>query len=113
MRDRVVYSTDAGRMCPDCGAPIAGCRCRDEAAEAVPTTVVAHLRMERAGRGGKTVTVVANLPRNAAFLKTLCGELKRACGSGGSVGDAAVEVQGDVRDRVRAYLLSKGYRVKG
>ena len=114
MRDvRTVYSTGAGRLCPDCGAPAAGCRCGAGADEAVPASVVATLRMERAGRGGKTVTVVAGLPRNAAFLKTLSGELKRACGSGGAVGDGSVEVQGDVRERVRAYLLAKGYRVKG
>jgi translation initiation factor 1 len=110
---RPVYSTSAGRLCPECGAAAAACRCSAADAEAVPTRIVATLRMEKAGRGGKTVTVVAGLPRNAAFLKALCGELKRACGSGGAVGDGTVEIQGEARDRIRAYLRTKGYGVKG
>lgn len=119
MRDRgntrLVYSTDAGRLCPVCGQPATDCRCRAAAAgdDPVPVRIVAKLRMEKAGRGGKTVTVVDGLPRNAAFLKTLCSELKRACGSGGTVVDATIEIQGDLRDRVREALLKKGYGVKG
>jgi translation initiation factor 1 len=69
--------------------------------------------MEKSGRGGKTVTVVAGLPNNPAFLKALCAELKRACGSGGAVGDGTVEIQGEARDRIRAHLRAKGYQVKG
>lgn len=110
---RPVYSTDAGRLCPECGAPAAACRCAAADAEAVPVRIVATLRVEKAGRNGKTVTVVAGLPRNAAFLKMLCGELKRACGTGGAVGDGTVEIQGEARDRVRAHLRAKGYGVKG
>ena len=110
---RPVYSTGAGRLCPECGAPTAACRCAAGDAEAVPVRIVATLRIEKAGRGGKTVTVVAGLPRNAAFLKGLCAELKRACGSGGAVGDGTVEIQGEARDRVRAHLRAKGYGVKG
>ena len=110
---RPVYSTGAGRLCPDCGSPVGACRCATADAEAVPARIVATLRIEKAGRGGKTVTVVAGLPRNAAFLKALCGELKRACGSGGAVGDGTVEIQGEARERVRAHLVAKGYGVKG
>jgi translation initiation factor 1 len=69
--------------------------------------------METAGRGGKTVTVVYGLPRNAAFLKELTQELKRACGTGGTATDEGVELQGDRRDRVREVLQKKGYAVKG
>jgi translation initiation factor 1 len=75
--------------------------------------VVAKLRMEKKGRGGKTVTVVYGLPNNAEFLKTLCGELKRACGCGGATTEDGVELQGELRDRVRAHLERKGYVVKG
>lgn len=111
---RVVYSTDMGRVCPGCGSPIRACRCTTRGAdEPVPARVVAKLRVERAGRGGKTVTVVYDLPRNAAFVKHLAQELKRACGAGGTVQDGAVELQGDLRDRVRDLLLSKGFGVKG
>jgi translation initiation factor 1 len=75
--------------------------------------MVAKLRMERKGKGGKTVTVVAGLPDNAAFLTELCQELKRACGTGGVVLEGAIELQGDLRDRVRALLEGKGFTVKG
>lgn len=69
--------------------------------------------MEKAGRGGKTVTVVFGLPNNAAYLKSLAQELKRACGTGGTATEDGVELQGDLRERVREYLVSKGYHVKG
>jgi translation initiation factor 1 len=111
---RVVYSTASGRMCPGCGWPASACRCSSRAAdEPVPVRVVAKLRVEKAGRGGKTVSVVYDLPRNAAFLKELCQELKRACGTGGTVMDGAVELQGDLRGRLREILLKKGFGVKG
>jgi translation initiation factor 1 len=74
---------------------------------------VAKLRVEKKGRGGKTVTVVDGLPNNAGFLKDLCQELKRACGTGGTAADGAIELQGDLRERVREYLLNKAFVVKG
>lgn len=112
---RLVYSSDKGRTCPTCGWPASNCQCstRAAAAEAVPARVTATLRMEKKGRGGKTMTVVGGLPRNDVFLKALCAELKRLCGTGGAVADGAVELQGDLRDRLRPHLLSKGFIVKG
>ena len=112
---RVVYSTATGGTCPGCGWPQRDCKCSSQRAanEPIPTRIVAKLRMEKKGRGGKTVTVVYGLPRNEAFLKALCGELKRACGTGGAVVDDGVEVQGELRDRVRDALTKKGYVVKG
>jgi translation initiation factor 1 len=74
---------------------------------------VAKLRVEKSGRGGKTVTVVYDLPRNASFLSDLSQELKRLCGTGGAVRDGVVELQGDLRDRVRAALQKKGFTVRG
>jgi translation initiation factor 1 len=69
--------------------------------------------MEKKGRGGKMVTVVDGLPNNADFLKELSQELKRACGTGGASGEGFVELQGDLRERVRELLTKKGYVVKG
>jgi translation initiation factor 1 len=69
--------------------------------------------MEKKGRGGKTVTLVYGLPRNAEFLKELSQELKRACGTGGTVVEGGVELQGDLRPRVRDVLAQRGYIVKG
>ncbi len=112
-KGRLVYSTGVGAMCPDCGWPKDNCQCSKHFDQPVPLRIVAKLRMEKKGRGGKTVTVVDGLPRNSEFLKALSQELKRACGSGGAVLDGAVELQGDLRDRVRAVLEKKGYVVKG
>jgi translation initiation factor 1 len=69
--------------------------------------------MEKAGRGGKTVTVVFGLPQNATFLRDLAQDLKKACGTGGGVRDDGVELQGDLRDRVRELLIARNFRVKG
>ena len=111
---RMVYSTGVGRVCSGCGWPSANCQCSTRAAtESVPTRIVAKLRVEKKGRGGKTVTVVDGLPNNAAFLKDLGQELKRACGTGGTVVEGAVELQGDLRERVREVLTKKGFVVKG
>jgi translation initiation factor 1 len=111
---RIVYSTGVGKMCPGCGWPVKDCKCSSKAStESVPGRIVAKLRMEKKGRGGKTVTVVYDLPNNADFLKELSQELKRACGTGGAVAENTVELQGDLRDRVRDYLVKKGWQVKG
>jgi translation initiation factor 1 len=114
-KGRLVYSTGLGSICPGCGWPEKDCKCSSQRApsEAIPNRIVAKLRMEKKGRGGKTVTLVYGLPDNAVFLKDLCSELKRACGTGGAVAEGAVELQGDLRDRVRDYLVKKGFVVKG
>ena len=75
--------------------------------------MVAKLRMEKKGRGGKTVTVVYDLPQNDAFLKDLSLKLKRACGTGGAVAGRTIELQGELRDRVRDLLQQLGFIVKG
>ena len=69
--------------------------------------------IREAAGDGATVTVVDGLPRNAAFLKNLGQELKRACGTGGAASDGAIELQGDLRDRIRDVLSKKGFVVKG
>jgi translation initiation factor 1 len=89
------------------------CRCSKAAEEPVPAKLTCRLRLERKGHGGKSVTVVAGLPRNAAFLAGLAAELKRACGTGGTADDDAVEVQGDQRERLRPLLSGKGWIVRG
>jgi translation initiation factor 1 len=111
---RLVYSSDRGRVCPGCGWPADDCTCSNNTSNAkVPDRVVAKLRIEKAGRGGKTVTVIYELPRNAEFLKTLCADLKRTCGTGGAARDDTVELQGDHRARVRELLRARGFVVKG
>jgi len=114
LRDsRSVYETGRGRLCPKCGWPADDCRCSSRGDEPVPAKVTCVLRLEKKGRGGKSVTVVANLPRNATFLAGLAAELKKACGTGGTATEDAVEIQGDQRERLRPLLAAKGYRVRG
>jgi translation initiation factor 1 len=114
-KGRVVYSSEVGRVCPGCGWPAHDCKCSQTAAadESIPGRIVARLRMERKGRGGKVVTLVDGLPHNAVLLKDLCQELKRACGTGGTVFEGGVELQGDLRERVRESLQKRGFKVKG
>ena len=113
---RLVYSTATDGTCPACGWPLRNCQCSQRlsaGAAALPDRIVAKLRVEKKGRGGKTVTVVYDLPKNDAFLKDLGQKLKRTCGTGGAVADGAIELQGDLRDRVRECLSKKGWQVKG
>lgn len=111
---RTVYSTATGGKCPTCGWPQRNCQCSQTRADApVPARLVAKLRLEKKGRGGKAVTVVYGLPQNADFLKELSQRLKRLCGTGGAVIEEGVELQGDLRDRVREFLRQQGYVVKG
>jgi translation initiation factor 1 len=108
-----VFSTEKGRVCPKCGWPQANCRCSVPMEERVPERITVRLRIEKAGRKGKTVTVVEGLPKNREFLKELTGELKRACGSGGKAAEDHVEIQGDHRESLRSLLQRKGWVVKG
>ena len=113
---RTVYSTGTDGKCPKCGWPQRSCMCSSRnqpSHDVLPARIVAKLRVEKKGRGGKTVTVVADLPRNDAFLKELGARLKRECGTGGSVTEAGIELQGEMRDRVRVILQGLGYTVKG
>ena len=79
----------------------------------MPAKLTCSLRLEKKGRGGKSVTVVAGLPRNHAFLAALAADLRRACGTGGTATEDTVEVQGDQRERLRPLLRTKGYAVRG
>ena len=115
MRPRVVYSSGVGRVCPGCGWPASQCKCSrpGEQNSEVPARISARLRLEKQGRGGKSVTVVDGLPANGEFLAELAAALKKACGTGGTVRASAVELSGDVRERIRPLLTARGYNVRG
>ena len=107
----LVYSTESGRMCPDCREPIAQCICKQALARPAGDGIV-RVSRETKGRAGKGVTLVKGVPLIDAELTALGKELKAACGSGGTVKDGVIEVQGDHVERVMALLVAKGYRVK-
>ncbi|MBI5277405.1 MAG: translation initiation factor Sui1 [Burkholderiales bacterium] len=106
----LVYSTDGGRMCPECRKPVAQCICGVAPPPASADGIV-RVSRETKGRGGKAVTVVRGLGMDADALERIGKQLKAACGSGGTVKDGVVEVQGDHRDKVMALLQSQGHKV--
>ena len=108
----LVYSTDAGRMCPTCRKPIAQCICKRAATVSPPSDGIVRISRESKGRGGKLVTVIRGVPLPAPDLDTLGKQVKSACGSGGTVKDGVIEVQGDHCDKVIALLQAQGYKVK-
>lgn len=107
---RIVFSTDQGRTCPGCGAAVDSCRCEDEAPVASGEPIV--VRRETKGRKGKGVTVITGLPLNRSDLATLGKELKKRCGTGGTVKDGVIEIQGEHRDVLATELEKRGYRVR-
>lgn len=106
---QLAYSTDTGfvqgRKKPQ----------KNNKAQQQPATKndgIARVRLEKKGRGGKTVTTISGMPIGAAELKELASELKRKCGSGGSVVDGVIEIQGDKAAAVIQELTKKGYQAK-
>ncbi|PXW91557.1 translation initiation factor 1 (eIF-1/SUI1) [Sphaerotilus hippei] len=108
----LVYSTDTGRICPDCSQPVASCTCKSIPVVSTSSDGVVRVSRETKGRAGKGVTLVKGLGLEGDALTTLAKALKAACGSGGTVKDGIVEVQGDHCDKVIAYLQGKGWKVK-
>ena len=108
----LVYSTESCRRCPACRQPVAQCICK-QAARAVPVgDGIVRVQRETKGRGGKAVTVIRGVPLDADALASLGKQVKTACGSGGTVKDGVIEVQGDHVERVMALLAAQGHTVK-
>ena len=115
---RLVYSTDPAlnKKCQKCKELISECTCLAEV-DVKSYKFVAVLRMEKAGRNGKTVTVIDQLPKNELFLKKLTTLLKKKCGSGGTYlldgKEGVIEIQGDKREIIRKALEGEGIKSKG
>jgi translation initiation factor 1 len=107
----LVYSTDSGRMCPVCRQAIDACACK-QAPRAPAGDGIVRVSRETKGRGGKGVTLVKGLALDADALAKLGKQLKAACGSGGTVKDGVIEVQGDHCERVIELLKAQGMVVK-
>jgi translation initiation factor 1 len=107
---RPVYSTDQGRLCPGCGQPAGACQCRKRAVTAGDG--ILRISRETKGRKGKGVTLITGLALADEELKQLCSRLKQLCGTGGTVKDGVIEIQGDHRDRLFDWLGQQGHKVK-
>jgi len=111
----LVYTTGKGRVCPACRQPIKQCACR--AGQSYPphhpsSDGVVRIGRETKGRKGKGVTTISGLPGGEGELKALAARLKRCCGSGGTVKDGLIIIQGDHRSALEAELIRLGHRVK-
>ena len=109
---RLVYSTDKGRVCPDCGAADSECRCQTLSAEHVWGDGRVRVSRQTKGRKGKAVTLVEGLAMTSAELEQTAKRLKTRCGSGGAVKDGVIEIQGDQRQTVVAWLHEQGITAK-
>ncbi len=106
----LVYSTDGGRMCPECRQPLSACAC---GLKAVPIgDGVVRVSRQTKGRGGKSVTLIKGLALDPSALALLGKQLRTACGSGGTVKDSVIEVQGDHCDQIMSELSKHGHNAK-
>jgi translation initiation factor 1 len=105
-----VYSTDHGKMCPQCSQPISSCACQRQS-QVVGSGHVVVGRSTK-GRKGAGATTISGLPLTEAELKQLAKQLKQRCGSGGAVKDGVIEIQGEHRDLLIAELQKRGYQPK-
>jgi translation initiation factor 1 len=106
----LVYSTETGRMCPDCRQPVAACACKAKAV--AKGDGVVRVSRQSKGRGGKTVTLVKGLALDPVELAALGKQLRSACGSGGTVKDGVIEIQGEHCDLVIETLTRHGHTPK-
>jgi translation initiation factor 1 len=108
----LVYSTETGRMCPTCRQPVAACTCKAGANAAPAGDGNVRVSLQSKGRGGKSVTLVKGLALDPMALAVLGKGLRTSCGSGGTVKDGVIEVQGDHCDTILQALIKLGHRAK-
>lgn len=118
--ERLVYSSEEGRICPECGKSLSSCRCKGAKKKPVqqskqpnvPNDGVVRVRPEKKGRGGKVATTVTGLRLNDDELRALAKTLKKKCGVGGSVKERVIILQGDYVDEVVDLLKGMGHDAK-
>jgi translation initiation factor 1 len=111
MATRIVYSTGIGSLCPNCRRPVRDCVCPKGVPGAAKAAAV-RVGREVKGRAGKGVTTVTGLPMTLSDIESLATRLKKRCGSGGTVREGIIEIQGDHRDVVVAELIKLGWAAK-
>jgi translation initiation factor 1 len=111
MNSRIVYSTGIGTLCPNCRRAVRECVCPKGVPGAAKPSAVRVAR-ETQGRAGKGVTTIRGLPLSLSDLEALATKLKKRCGSGGTVREGVIEIQGDHRDVIVAELIKAGWQAK-
>ena len=111
---RLVYSSESGRICSKCKKYFEHCQCGKQQQKQVGSKSDGIVRVgrESKGRKGKGVTLVTGVPLPVDELKLLAKELKQKCGTGGTLKDGVIEIQGDHRDTLIELLKAKGWPVK-
>ena len=116
---RLVFASDGSHknLCKTCG--LNPCKCRrgrSVASAIVPSEVLIKIRLEKKGRGGKSVSVLFNFPHNPDYFTKLAKKLKAVCGTGGTFKrcdkEDQVELQGDHREKIKTHLEKLGFQVK-
>lgn len=114
----LVYSTDKGRLCPQCQLAVAQCECKTTGKNKAALSNkgiadgIVRLHRQTGGRGGKTVTLITGLAIDHAALQQLAKTLKQRCGSGGAIKNGDIEIQGDHREQLKSELEQRGFTVK-
>jgi translation initiation factor 1 len=111
IKGNAVYSTDQGRLCPQCHRAVTGCVCGTNRLCHVGDGIV-RISRETKGRGGKAVTVVTGLPVPPSELKAIAKMLKQKCGVGGAIKGEQIEIQGDQRVTCKSTLEHLGFTCK-
>ena len=108
---RLVYSTDVGAICSDCGEAKHAGKCN--VADTIPEgDGIVRIRRETAGRKGKGVSVIEDLLVDSAELNKIAKMLKQKCSCGGKAKDGVIEIQGDQREKIKTILEDLGQTVK-
>jgi translation initiation factor 1 len=108
---RIIYSTGIGSLCPNCRRAVRECVC-PKGAPGSAGPVAVRVGREIKGRAGKGVTTITGLPMPPGDIETLATQLKKRCGSGGTVRNGVIEIQGEHRDVIVAELVKLGWQAK-
>lgn len=112
---RLVYSTESGRLCSNCGKPTKDCSCKGKKKRSqsnIQSDEIIRIRREKKGRKGKTVTSISGFQEPNDTLKQIAKKLKSLIGTGGSIKDGVIVIQGDHREVVQRTLKEQGFKVK-
>ena len=112
MNGGVVWSSDKGRVCPNCGNSKDKCNCNQNKSNSIETDGVVRISRDKKARKGKCVTVITGIPLNSKDLKIFAKSLKQKCGSGGTIKDGIIEIQGDFLNKIFEIITKKGWNVK-